>query len=63
MRPDVVIALKGPIETPKRTIDVAAFSNWLAVRAVEQQSRKLDVLEGRAPPPPAANAAPAAATG
>jgi AsmA-like C-terminal region len=58
--PDVVIALKGPLETPKRTIDVAAFSNWLALRAVEQQSRKLDVLEGRAPPAPAA---PAAASG
>ncbi len=50
-RPEIVIALKGPIETPKRTIDVAALASWLALRAVEQQSKKLDVLEGREPPP------------
>jgi uncharacterized protein involved in outer membrane biogenesis len=50
-RPEVVILLKGPIESVKRTIDVAALSSWLALRAVEQQSKKLDVLEGREPPP------------
>ena len=53
-RPEITIALKGPINAPKRTIDAAALANWLALRAVEQQSKKLDVLEGReAPPPPA----------
>jgi hypothetical protein len=45
--PEIVIALKGPISAPKRSIDVAAFASWLALRAVEQQSKKLDVLEGR----------------
>jgi hypothetical protein len=50
-RPEVVIALKGPIESPRRSIDVAALSSWLALRAVEQQSKKLDLLEGREPPP------------
>ena len=45
--PEIVVALKGSIDTPKRTIDVSAFTNWLALRAVEQQSKKLDVLEGR----------------
>ncbi|HYY37165.1 MAG TPA: AsmA-like C-terminal region-containing protein, partial [Xanthobacteraceae bacterium] len=48
-RPEIGIVLKGPIETPKRTIDVAALASWLALRAVEQQSKKLDVLEGRSP--------------
>jgi uncharacterized protein YhdP len=53
-RPEITIALKGPINAPKRTIDAAALANWLALRAVEQQSKKLDVLEGReASPPPA----------
>jgi large subunit ribosomal protein L24 len=53
-RPEITIALKGPINAPKRTIDAAALANWLALRAVEQQAKKLDVLEGReAPPPPA----------
>ena len=56
-RPEIGIALRGPIDTPKRTIDVAALASWLALRAVEQQSKKLDVLEGRAPVPPPAPAA------
>jgi uncharacterized protein involved in outer membrane biogenesis len=59
IRPEVGIMLRGPIDTPKRTIDVAALASWLALRAVEQQSKKLDVLEGRTPAPPAQ---PAAAT-
>jgi len=54
IRPEIGIALKGPIDAPKRTIDVAALASWLALRAVEQQSKKLDVLEGRAPVPPPA---------
>ena len=56
-RPEVLIALKGPVDTPKRTIDVAALASWLALRAVEQQSKKLDVLEGRAPAVPPTPAA------
>jgi uncharacterized protein involved in outer membrane biogenesis len=51
--PEIVVALKGPVSAPKRSIDVAAFASWLALRAVEQQSKKLDVLEGRAPSVPA----------
>src|SRR5262249_7705392 len=56
-RPEIGITLKGPIDAPKRGIDVAALANWLALRAVEQQSKKLDVLEGRAPPSPVQPAA------
>jgi len=37
--------LRGPVDTPKPTLDVAAFSNWLALRAVEQQSKRIDALE------------------
>jgi uncharacterized protein involved in outer membrane biogenesis len=48
-RPEVLVALKGPLDAPKRTVDVAALASWLALRAVEQQSKKLDVLEGREP--------------
>ena len=46
--PKIAIALKGPVANPQRTIDVAALSSWLALRSVEQQSKKLEVLEGRA---------------
>jgi large subunit ribosomal protein L24 len=63
-RPEILIALKGPVNAPKRTLDVAVLSSWLALRAVEQQSKKLDMLEGQSrkldmleggepPPPPA----------
>ena len=60
IRPEVAIYFKGPLDAPKRSIDVVALTSWLALRAVEQQSKKLDVLEGREPPPIApATAAPA----
>ncbi len=52
-RPEVAIALKGPSDAPKRSIEVAALTSWLALRAVEQQSKKLDLLEGREPAPSA----------
>ncbi|TMJ31258.1 MAG: hypothetical protein E6G96_07745 [Alphaproteobacteria bacterium] len=48
--PEITIGLKGPLGAPKRSIDVAAFASWLALRAVEQQSKKLEVLEGREKP-------------
>jgi large subunit ribosomal protein L24 len=55
-RPEVTIAFKGPLEGPQRTVDVGALSSWLALHSVEQQSKKLDVLEGRASTSPAAGA-------
>jgi large subunit ribosomal protein L24 len=52
--------LKGPLDMPRRNIDVGPFASWLALRAVEQQSKKLDVLEGREPSqPPNVDQAPA----
>jgi uncharacterized protein involved in outer membrane biogenesis len=44
-RPEVFLALKGPIGSPSRTLDVAAFSGWLTLRAVERQSKRLELLE------------------
>ena len=44
-RPEVTITLKGATDAPKRTIDVTAFFNWLALRAVDQQSKRIDALE------------------
>jgi large subunit ribosomal protein L24 len=63
-RPEIAVALKGPLETPKRTLDVATFANWLALRALEQQTKRIDALEsGRELPvvPPGASAPPPAA--
>ena len=44
-RPDVFLGLKGPVAAPSRTLDVAAFTGWLTLRAVERQSKRLEVLE------------------
>lgn len=44
-RPELFVGLKGPLATPKRTLDVAAFSGWLTLRAVERQSKQIEVLE------------------
>jgi large subunit ribosomal protein L24 len=62
-RPQIAVAFKGSIEAPRRAVDVSAFASWLALRAVEQQSKKLEVLEGRASasPPAPGVAAPDAA--
>ena len=51
-QPEIVMGLQGPVNAPKRSIDVTTFASWLALRAVEQQSKKLDVLEGRQPSVP-----------
>jgi hypothetical protein len=44
-RPEVAISLRGPIGTPKRTLDVAAFANWLALRSINERSKRIDALE------------------
>lgn len=59
-RPEIAIQLKGPVATPARTIDVAALTGWLALRAVEQQSKKLEAIE-RGDPPPITHSVPPAA--
>jgi uncharacterized protein involved in outer membrane biogenesis len=61
-RPEIVVLVKGPIDAAKRTVDAAQLASWLALRSVEQQSRTLDMLEGRVVPDAAsAPASPAAA--
>jgi large subunit ribosomal protein L24 len=55
-RPEIRIALRGPIGSPKRTLDVTPFSNWLAMRAIEQKSKRIDELESGKDIPVAPNA-------
>jgi large subunit ribosomal protein L24 len=69
-----MIGLKGPLASPRRSIDISALAGWLALRAVDQQSKKLEQIEaersGRTLPPaspvlpahvPSASSAPPAA--
>lgn len=63
-RPEISLQWKGPLRAPARSIDVAALTGWLALRAVEQQSRRLDEIEQRSgvsPQPPAAARKPPSA--
>ncbi len=46
-RPDVLVSLKGPLPLPKRTLDVSALAGWLTLRAVEQQSQRLEAAEAK----------------
>ncbi|MEA3079750.1 MAG: hypothetical protein QOF05_1158, partial [Sphingomonadales bacterium] len=67
-RPEIQLFAAGSPDALDRTIDVAALSSWLAVRAIDRETRRLDSLERGDPlpalpaliPPPAA-APPSAA--
>jgi uncharacterized protein involved in outer membrane biogenesis len=43
--PDIAVSLKGPLDAPRRTLDVGALANWLALRALDQKSKHVDALE------------------
>jgi large subunit ribosomal protein L24 len=51
-RPEIQIFAAGPPDTLNRTIDVAALSSWLAVRAIDRETRRLDAIERGEPLPP-----------
>jgi hypothetical protein len=42
----------GSPDALNRTVDVAALSSWLAVRAIDRETRRLDAIERGEPPPP-----------
>jgi len=44
-RPDIYTSLRGPFATPTRGIDLSALTGWLTLRAVENQSKKLQAIE------------------
>ncbi|MGH6994753.1 MAG: AsmA-like C-terminal region-containing protein, partial [Stellaceae bacterium] len=58
-RPDIFMALSGPVSHPSRSIDVSALTGWLTLRAVENQAKQLREMERKAfqsqasPPNPA----------
>lgn len=61
IRPEIALALRGPFDAPKRTLDVAAFTSWLALRAIEEKDKRIDALQsGReVPAAPTPSAPPA----
>jgi large subunit ribosomal protein L24 len=51
-RPEIQLFAAGPPDALNRTIDVAALSSWLAVRAIDRETRRLDAIERGEPLPP-----------
>src|SRR6202790_2356439 len=50
-RPEIQVFAAGSPDALDRTVDVAALSSWLAVRAVARETRRLDSIERGEPTP------------
>jgi large subunit ribosomal protein L24 len=44
-RPALSVALKGPLEAPRRSEDVTALVNWLTLRSVEREAKRVEAAE------------------
>ena len=51
-RPDIRVDLNGTPDGFTHTVDVAALSSWLAMRAIDRETRRLDQLERGITTPP-----------
>ncbi|MDB5504515.1 MAG: hypothetical protein JWR89_4417, partial [Tardiphaga sp.] len=50
VRPEIQVFAAGSPDRLDRSVDVAALSSWLAVRAIDRETKRLDLLErGEAP--------------
>jgi large subunit ribosomal protein L24 len=57
-RPDIFVALNGPLGAPSKTIDVSGLTGWLTLRAIDLQSKKLEAIEAAPQPKPQVEAKP-----
>jgi large subunit ribosomal protein L24 len=56
-RPEIQLFAAGSPDTLSRSLDVSSLSSWLAVRAIDRETRRLDSIE-RGESPPAPSSAP-----
>nr|WP_249137610.1 AsmA-like C-terminal region-containing protein [Bradyrhizobium tropiciagri] len=56
-RPEIQLLAVGTPDGLSRSIDIAALSSWLAVRAIDRETRRLDAIERGEPAPPPTPAA------
>jgi AsmA family/AsmA-like C-terminal region len=49
-RPELAVAVKGPLTAPERKLDMSSLIGWLTLRATEQQTRRLESLEANRRP-------------
>jgi large subunit ribosomal protein L24 len=47
-RPEVYVAVRGPIGATQRTVDATALSAWLTLRAVDREAKRIDAIEAAA---------------
>lgn len=59
-RPEIQLFAAGTPDRLNRTVDVTSLSSWLAVRAIDRETRRLDAIERGEVPPPATAALPVA---
>jgi hypothetical protein len=52
-RPEIQLFAVGTPDALNRSVDVAALSSWLSVRAIDHETKRLDAIERGEPPPPA----------
>jgi hypothetical protein len=52
-RPEIQLFAVGTPDALSRSVDVAALSSWLSVRAIDHETKRLDAIERGEPPPPA----------
>src|SRR5207302_1253774 len=51
-KPDLHLALRGPVAAPRRTIDATALTAWLTLRSVDRETKRIDAIEAAAREPP-----------
>jgi large subunit ribosomal protein L24 len=51
-RPEIQIFAAGSPDTISPSVDVAALSSWLALKAIDRETRRLDSIEQSMAPPP-----------
>ena len=61
-RPEIQLFAAGSPDALARSVDVAALSSWLAVRAIDRETRRLDSIERGEPPPALPASVPPPAT-
>jgi uncharacterized protein involved in outer membrane biogenesis len=48
-RPELSVLFKGPIDAPRKNIDLPTFVGWLTLRSVERETKRLEDIQSKEP--------------
>jgi hypothetical protein len=48
-RPQLSVVFKGPINAPRRNLDTTKFVEWLTLRSVERETKRLEEIQAKEP--------------